>query len=223
MSGYRITLLILASALLLGGCSTKELKEAKESNEALKLQLQQEEASQQQLRTDYDEQLESQQRLSDREQKKSRSEIEALRLDLDEALRQNNIKIQKLENLTIIELDQTALFPSAQVDLTTEGKEIVEEIAAALNRYPGYYIRIEGHSDALPLNQALKHRYISNWELSAIRAATVAKYMIYALDVPRTHISIAGYGDTRPIADNQTQEGRAKNRRIRAVIFKPRP
>ncbi|MCF6231140.1 MAG: flagellar motor protein MotB [Gammaproteobacteria bacterium] len=220
MSGYRITLLILATTLLLGGCSTKELKE---ENEVLKVQLQQEEASQQQLRKDYDEQLESQQQLSDREQKKARSEIEALRLDLDEALRQNNIKVQKIENLTVIELGQTALFPSAQVSLTAEGKTVVKEIAATLNRYPGYYIRIEGHSDSLPLNQELKYRYISNWELSAIRAATVAKYMIYALDVPRTHISIAGYGDTRPIADNQTKEGRAKNRRIRAVIFKPRP
>ncbi len=219
MYSYRITLLALTMALLLGGCSTKELKEA---NEALKLELQQEEAYQQQLRKDYDEQLESQQRLSDREQKRARSEIEALRLDLDEALRKNNIKVQQIENLTVIELGQTALFPSAQVDLTTEGKAVVEEIAAALNRYPDYSIRIEGHSDSLPLNQELKYRYISNWELSAIRAATVAKYMIYALEVPREKVSIAGYSDTRPIADNQTPEGRAENRRIRAVIFKPR-
>ncbi len=220
MYSYRITLLALTMALLLGGCSTKELKEA---NEALKLELQQEEAYQQQLRKDYDEQLESQQRLSDREQKRARSEIEALRLDLDEALRKNNIKVQQIENLTVIELGQTALFPSAQVDLTTEGKAVVEEIAAALNRYPDYSIRIEGHSDSLPLNQELKYRYTSNWELSAIRAATVAKYMIYALEVPRERVSIAGYSDTRPIADNQTPEGRAENRRIRAVIFKPRP
>lgn len=220
MYSYRITLLALTMALLLGGCSTKELKEA---NEALKLELQQEEAYQQQLRKDYDEQLESQQRLSDREQKRARSEIEALRLDLDEALRKNNIKVQQIENLTVIELGQTALFPSAQVDLTTEGKAVVEEIAAALNRYPDYSIRIEGHSDSLPLNQELKYRYTSNWELSAIRAATVAKYMIYALEVPREKVSIAGYSDTRPIADNQTPEGRAENRRIRAVIFKPRP
>ncbi len=220
MYRYRITLLALTITLLLGGCSTKELKEA---NEALKLELQQEEAYQQQLRKDYDEQLESQQRLSDREQKKARSEIEALRLDLDEALRKNNIKVQEIENLTVIELGQTALFPSGQVALTAEGKAVVKEIAAALSRYPDYYIRIEGHSDSLPLNQDLKFRYISNWELSAMRAATVAKYMIYALEVPREKISIAGYSDTRPIADNQTPEGRAENRRIRAVIFKPRP
>ncbi|VAW85461.1 Flagellar motor rotation protein MotB [hydrothermal vent metagenome] len=226
MRNHLIGLMTLATILFLSGCATQELKE---KNEVLELQLQQEEASQEQLRKDYDEQLEHQEATSEREQIKARSEIEALHLDLDalrldlkEALRQNNIKVQQVENLTVIELDQTALFPSGQVDLTAGGKAVVKEIAAALNHYPDYYIRIEGHSDSLPLNAALKELYISNWELSAIRAATVAKYMIYALDVSRLRISIAGYGDTRPVTDNLTPEGRSKNRRIRAVIFKPR-
>ena len=219
MHNCLIAFMMLATILFLSGCATQELKE---ENEALKLQLQQEEASQEQLRKDYDGQLEHQEAVSKREQTKARSEIEALRLDLKEALRQNNIKVQQIENLTVIELDQTALFPSGRVDLTADGKTVVKEIAAALNRYPSYYIRIEGHSDNMPLSAALKELYISNWELSAIRAATVAKYMIYGLDVPRQRISIAGYGDTRPVTDNLTPEGRGKNRRIRAVIFKPR-
>ncbi len=219
MHNRLIGFMTFATILFLSGCATQELKE---ENEVLKLQLQQEGAAQEQLRKDYDEQLEQQEVVSKREQTKARSEIEALRLDLKEALRQNNISVQQIENLTVIELDQTALFPSGQVDLTADGKAVVKEIAAALNRYPDYYIRIEGHSDNLPLNTALKERYISNWELSAIRAATVAKYMIYGLDVPRQRVSIAGYGDTRPVADNLTSEGRSKNRRIRAVIFKPR-
>ncbi len=219
MRNFFIGSMVLTTALFLSGCATQELKE---ENEVLKLQLQQEEASQEQLRKDYDDQLEHQETVSKREQTKSRSEIEALRLDLKEALRKNNITVQQIENLTVIELDQTALFPSGQIALTADGKAVVKEIAAALNHYPDYYIRIEGHSDSLPLNATLKELYISNWELSAIRAATVAKYMIYALEVPRQRISIAGYGDTRPIADNLTSEGRDKNRRIRAVIFKPR-
>ncbi len=219
MHNRLIGFMTFATILFLSGCATQELKE---ENEVLKLQLQQEGAAQEQLRKDYDEQLEQQEVVSKREQTKARSEIEALRLDLKEALRQNNISVQQIENLTVIELDQTALFPSGQVDLTADGKAVVKEIAAALNRYPDYYIRIEGHSDNLPLNTALKEHYISNWELSAIRAATVAKYMIYGLDVPRQRVSIAGYGDTRPVADNLTSEGRSKNRRIRAVIFKPR-
>ncbi len=213
--------LILATFMItlttLSGCANKELQE---QNASLQQQLIKEEAAQQQLRKDYADKLQKAERLSEKQRIKANREIEALRLDLDEALRKNDVQIQHIENLTIIELEQTALFPSGQVDLTPEGKAVMKQLAATFKRHPQYQMRIEGHSDNMPLNKALQKQYISNWELSAIRAATVAKYLIYALDVPKERISIAGYADTRPVTDNDSQEGRDSNRRIRAVLYK---
>lgn len=215
-----ITLPILFAALLLSGCANKALEK---ENADLKVELQQEQESQQQLRQDYADKLKQVESLSASEKRIARSEMAELRRDLNSAMRENKVQVQKIDDLTVIELEQTTLFPSGQIDLTGEGKQVVRQLVEAFNRYPGYNMRIEGHTDSLPLSEALQADYISNWELSAMRAAKVAKYMIYGLEVPKERISIAGYADTRPVADNATKEGRDNNRRIRAVMYKNIP
>jgi chemotaxis protein MotB len=73
---------------------------------------------------------------------------------------------------------------------------------------------VEGHTDPVPISTL---QFPSNWELSAQRATTVLRYLVRA-GVPAERLRAVGYADTRPVADNSTPEGRAKNRRVALVV-----
>jgi len=203
----------LTAVLVISGCSSTGIKK---ENENLKQQMQQEA----QVRTDYADKLKAAEAKSAEEKKRAQSELAALRRDLNKALDENDAIIQKLENLTVVDIEHSVLFKSGQAELSAEGKKVVKQMAEVFKQHSGFHMRIEGHTDNKPIHANLKQRYYSNWELSAARAATVVRYMIFALNVPVKSLSIAGYADNRPIASNDSEEGRAKNRRIRAVLFK---
>ncbi|HEY5649486.1 MAG TPA: OmpA family protein, partial [Nitrospiria bacterium] len=76
------------------------------------------------------------------------------------------------------------------------------------------------HTDSRPIGESLKKTFPSNWELSTARATNVIKYMVYAMKLDPARLQAVGYAQFRPIASNDTAAGRAKNRRIRMVVFK---
>lgn len=80
----------------------------------------------------------------------------------------------------------------------------------------GGRITVEGHTDDIPLSG--HHRYRSNWDLSGARASSVADYLTGYASVPRERVVVRGMADTRPVAPNDTREGRAKNRRIEVLV-----
>ncbi len=204
--------------LLLAGCSGMD--KLKTENASLKTQVEELE----QVKKDYSDKLTASQQSSAQEQARLREEMEQLRADLNEKLQQqieeNQALVQKIDDLTIITLGEASLFGSGQADLTRSGAKTIRAIADALEEYPGYHLRIEGHTDDRPVSKNLKPTFMSNWELSTARATAVVRYMIYGLQIDPQRLSAAGYAQYRPAADNSTREGRATNRRIRAVIFK---
>jgi len=210
------TIFSAATLLLTIGCASTDIKEQNTTLNQQTKQLQQEA----QLRQDYADKLEKTKMLSAEEKSQAQVEIAALRKDLQHALKENQANMKKLENLTVIDIKHGVLFKSGQAELSADGKAVVNEITEVLKLYPGFHMRIEGHTDDQPIHENLKARYPSNWELSGARAAKVVKYMIYALGVPGENLSIAGYANYRPVATNDTDTGRAQNRRIRAVLFK---
>ena len=84
-------------------------------------------------------------------------------------------------------------------------------------RTRSFHIRIEGHTDNVPIRPG--GGYSTNMELSGLRAASVVEYMIRQYGIDPTTISFAGYGQYKPIAENVTSEGRRKNRRVDIVIL----
>ena len=140
-------------------------------------------------------------------------------LEAIEQLRQisqsKDIEIQTLQSeLTAITLKTDILFDSASIELNPEGKDALLKIAGILNNFSqGRVVSIEGHTD----NQPLKHNFAqlipSNWELSTRRAASAARFLI-ANGVLAENVRIVGHGELKPIASNDTAQGRAVNRRI---------
>ena len=212
-----LAMVVLTLVLGTGCTNTKRLQE---ENASLKSRV----AELEQLSRDYSDKLASIEQLSAQERADLENEMAQMRRELDRQLQQqiaeNQVLIQKLNSLTIITLGEAALFGSGIADLTRAGAATIRDMALALEQYPGYHIRIEGHTDSMPISDDLKATYASNWELSAARATSVVRYMIYGLGIAPERLSAVGYAQYRPVADNMTKEGRAKNRRIRVVLFK---
>lgn len=139
-----------------------------------------------------------------------------------------NQQIEKLEydlsvcrdgGRTIETLSVDALFEPASANLTDAGRSRISVMADTLqSRHAGDIIRVEGHADSTPVGTRLEETYPSNWELSAARAAAVVRYLVDEHDFPTGQIEVASYGSTRPIARNDTAEGRRENRRIRIAV-----
>ena len=105
------------------------------------------------------------------------------------------------------------LFAEGSTELTALGRSVLDAIAGMLkqNDYP---VSVEGHTDNVPIHTT---QFPSNWELSSFRATNVARYFIQS-GVATQRLRAIGYADTRPIADNESESGRARNRRVSLVI-----
>lgn len=120
------------------------------------------------------------------------------------------------ESITI-SLADNLLFDSGSADLKPGSQVALADIASVLAGLPNR-IRVEGHTDNVPVNSP---DYSSNWELSAARASTVLRYLSEVGGLDAGRMFLAGFADTRPVADNATPEGRALNRRADIVIVYP--
>ncbi|MBK3916636.1 OmpA family protein [Pseudomonas stutzeri] len=105
------------------------------------------------------------------------------------------------------------LFGSGQAELENTGLDVIDRLIPTLAASP-HRIIVEGHTDNLPIQT---ERFPSNWELSASRASSVVRYLQLA-GIEATRLSATGYADTRPIADNGSEHGRASNRRVELVM-----
>ena len=118
-----------------------------------------------------------------------------------------------------ITLEDQILFPAGSVVIRRGGKEALEKIAATLGRnYAGRQIHVEGHTDNTPPTR-VKDRYPTNWELSTARACVVVRALVASGTVDERRVAPIGFGATRPIADNSSKAGQARNRRVEVVVL----
>ncbi len=127
----------------------------------------------------------------------------------------NLVQVQSSERKVKLVLTEGVLFASGRADLKEHAKKVLAPIAAELKKLPNDVI-IEGHTDNVPIK---KGKYASNWELSMARAYSVLQFM-QEQGISAKHLAGIGYGENRPIGDNSTVEGRARNRRIEISLMK---
>jgi chemotaxis protein MotB len=120
------------------------------------------------------------------------------------------LRVRIFRNRMVVELPDNVLFDSGEAELKREGQATLAEVAQVLRSIEGREFQVAGHTDSVPIRS---RRFPSNWELSTARAVTVARYLI-AQGIAPDRISAAGYADTQPVESNDTEEGRARNRRI---------
>ena len=115
-----------------------------------------------------------------------------------------------------IQLKDSVLFNIGQAEIKKHNLPILKKIGMILTQIDNHLI-IEGHTDDIPMVNA---DFNSNWELSSARALSVAKFFIQNTQLPPNRLSIAGYGQYKPIVPDTTEKNRAKNRRVTIVIVK---
>jgi len=128
---------------------------------------------------------------------------------------EGDINIRHDSRGVILSISDRMFFESGSSEIKEEAMEVLNDIGGYLSRIPNK-ILIEGHTDNVPIHTK---RYPSNWELSSARAINVAKYLIKRYNIDPSRISATGYAEYKPIAPNDTPEGRAKNRRVDIVIL----
>ncbi len=128
----------------------------------------------------------------------------------------DQIIIYEQERGLVISFKDALLFRSGSAELTPAAREIIKEVGQPLVGIPNY-IRVEGHTDDLPINTS---KFPSNWELSVMRATNVVHVLSEASGIPADRLAAIGYGENRPLVVNDTNIHRAMNRRVDLVILK---
>lgn len=139
--------------------------------------------------------------------------------ELDQELQEGDVRRE--DRRVYIALESKLLFGLGSVHVQDDIKSELQSIAGVLKRYPDREIRVEGHTDDLPLKNQLKERFGSNWELSSQRAINVLKYFVYGENINAERIAAVAYGRFRPRVPNNSTENRAKNRRVEVVLLPP--
>ena len=125
------------------------------------------------------------------------------------------VKAMIEERGLVIRIMTTSFFEEGKADLTPDMKAVLDEIAPMIKDLPNK-VQVEGHTDNKPIHN---ERFRSNWELSVARATEVVRYLIEKHGFPPERIAAIGYGEYRPIAPNDTELNRARNRRVEIVIL----
>ncbi len=145
--------------------------------------------------------------------------IDTVKAKLDKFATDNGIQTTLVSSIEerglVVSIQETLLFESGSAVITARARDILEKISTVLAAAPNQ-IKVEGHTDNLPIHTS---QFPSNWELSVIRSTNVLQ-ILQSDGITPDRLSAAGYGEYRPIASNNTDAGRSKNRRIDLVILR---
>ncbi|MHA7967645.1 flagellar motor protein MotB [Paenibacillus sp. CAU 1782] len=199
------------------GDSADKKKKEEEENKDSQNQEQEEQQNQENQKNQEDQMSESElQELIKREE----AEFEDLKKKIDAYIEKNGL-VSDLEthlNLSqlVITISDNALFAPAQANLKPEARELAVAIAMMLEEYPDYDVVVAGHTDDTPINNS---QFRSNWDLSSIRAVRFLDVMLENENIDPKRVSATGYGENHPVAENDTVENKAKNRRVEVSIL----
>ena len=152
--------------------------------------------------------------LSDEEVEDS---LRKLQQSLDAEVKSGQIAIEQLPGRLQVRATNEVLFDSGSAELKPEGRNVIAKVAKSIKGVPDREVRVEGHTDDVPVKSP---KFTSNWDLSAARAATVAKVLAEGGVSPKL-LAVVGYGEFRPLAANDSPENRAHNRRIEISLVAP--
>lgn len=135
------------------------------------------------------------------------------------ALESKDVTISKLQGKLTVNILDRILFDSGEAVLKPDGEAVLMKVGEILKQHSGLKIHVIGHTDNVPIRSSSRSRFPSNWELSTARATAAVRFLVDKAGVDPTHLGALGYGEFRPVADNRTSEGRAKNRRIEITVL----
>lgn len=128
----------------------------------------------------------------------------------------DSVQVTMRGNQVILQVGGQVLFPPGSANLADQAPGFLDHLVRVARNYPDYRIDIKGHTDPRPISTA---KFESNWELSALRATAVLRYLMERGISPK-RLTATGYADTQPLVPNTSEEGMSKNRRVEFVLEK---
>ena len=132
---------------------------------------------------------------------------------------ENKVTVSFSPKGLVMRLSDQVLFDVGVADISPEALPLLEKVGAIIAG-SFYEVRVEGHTDDVPINTA---RYPSNWELSTARAVTVLRYFVETYGISTKRLAAEGFAEYHPMVPNDSIEHRAKNRRVEIIFLKPTP
>lgn len=141
--------------------------------------------------------------------------LQYLSKELKQEIKDGKLQMQMTPRGLVVSLTEAAFFGSGEETINRQAYPTVAKIAAVVGRLPNP-VRLEGHTDSIPIHNS---RFNSNWELSTARAVAMLNLLVDNYEVSDRRLAVAGYADTMPVDSNDTEQGRARNRRVDLVIL----
>lgn len=138
--------------------------------------------------------------------------------ELKQEIKEGEVQITQLRDKLTVNMVDKILFDSGSAVIKRNGKKVLNRVAEILKPLADQQIKVEGHTDNVPIGSGLAEKFPSNWELSTARATTVVRYL-QERGVNPGLLSAEGYAEFRPVAPNDSEEEKAKNRRIEIVLM----
>jgi chemotaxis protein MotB len=142
-----------------------------------------------------------------------------LQKKLEREIQDGQIQLTEMKNRLTMTLVDKILFASGSADVSKEGKKVLDKVITILKDIKDKRIQVEGHTDNVRIYSAIKTKYPTNWELSTGRATQVTRYLQEEGGIDPKQLSATGYSEYQPVASNDTDEDKAKNRRIEIVLL----
>ncbi len=144
---------------------------------------------------------------------------EKIQAAIDEAEIENEVSLNYTSQFVQLTIQGSILFDSGKVDIKSDALPVIDKVGQILENYAGGTVDIEGHTDNVPMSGGGK--YSNNDELSSGRALSIFNYLVENTNLDPANLIHTGRGEYDPIADNSTDEGRARNRRVEIKIYNP--
>ncbi len=148
----------------------------------------------------------------------NKSQYDSLVHDLTEEVKKGELQVRQYKDMLTVDVAEQLFFDSGHANLKDTGKSVLKKVGEALKGYQDKVIRVVGHTDNVPISKAAQKVFPSNWELSVARATHVVHYL-QEVGIPPERMVASGRAEYQPIAENDTPEGRKKNRRIEITLI----
>jgi chemotaxis protein MotB len=147
-----------------------------------------------------------------------KSTYDNLMKELNKEIKAGQIAITQLKDRLSLSMVEKVLFDSGKADIKKDGEKVLDRVGRILKQVTDKQISIEGHTDNVPIGLKLQPVFPTNWELSTTRATNVARYLQEKAGLDPRLLIASGFAEYHPVESNDTEEGRAKNRRIEIVL-----